>query len=282
MAQRISDPSPKVPMFVSKRLAYLQMQKTGSTHVTKVLQKFVGGRRGLRHGQMTEPEKHRKRFIFSSVRNPWDWYVSLYSFGCAGSGGFRKYLVHVPLSEIRHAFAEKNWPMLRSALLRALVNPLRGFKFRRLYKDANNTENFRAWLKLVLGKEGHHIIKEGYGTSEIKTSIGFMTYRFLALTTEYDAWMKEGRAAGSIDEVRSFADRHNIAQRVLRMESLNDELLEVMKSVGVEVTMEQLEEIGKTNSSQHRKYDEYYDDETYRLVAERDWLIIERYGYQKF
>ena len=269
-------------MFISKRLVYLQMQKTGSTHVTKVLQQFVGGKKGMRHGQMTDPEKFRKRFIFSSVRNPWDWYVSLYSFGCAGSGGFRKYLVHVPLSEIRHAIAEKDWAMTRAALTRAAINPLRGLKFRRLYRDVNNTDNFRAWLKLVLGEEGQHIIKEGYGTSQIKTSVGFMTYRFLALTTDYNKWMTEGRAARTLDEVRAFADANSITRRILRMETLNEELLEVMKSVGADVSMEKLEEIGKTNASEHRKYNDYYDDETYRLVAERDRFIIERFGYQQF
>lgn len=269
-------------MFISKRLVYLQMQKTGSTHVTKVLQKFVGGKKGLRHGQITDPQKYRKRFIFSSVRNPWDWYVSLYSFGCAGSGGFRKYLVHTPLSEIRHAISERNGSMTRAALVRALANPLRGLKFRRLYKDVNNTENFREWLKLVLGDESQHIIKEGYGTSEIKKSVGFMTYRFLALTTDYAKWMEEGRAARSLEDVKAFADKYSITQRILRMETLNEELLEVMKSAGVEVSMEQLEEIGKTNASEHRKYNDYYDEETYRLVAERDKFIIDRFGYQLF
>jgi hypothetical protein len=269
-------------MFISKKLVYLQMQKTGSTHVTKVLQQFVGGRRGLRHGQMTDPEKYRKRFIFSSVRNPWDWYVSLYAFGCAGSGGFRKYLVQMPMSEIRHAWAEHDRDLTRAVLRRTIGNPLRGLKFRRLYKDAHNTENFRIWLKLVLGEEGQHILKEGYGTSEIRKSVGFMTYRFLALTTDYNAWMAEGRSAATLDQVRAFADKHNIAKRVLRMETLNEELLDVMTSAGTQISMEQIEEIGKTNASEHRKYTDYYDDETYRLVAERDRFIVDRFGYQRF
>ena len=36
-------------MFVGKKLVYLQMQKTGSTHVTKVLKQNLNGKTRERH-----------------------------------------------------------------------------------------------------------------------------------------------------------------------------------------------------------------------------------------
>jgi hypothetical protein len=56
----------------------------------------------------------------------------------------------------------------------------------------------------------------------------------------------------------------------------------MLQAVGAKVTMDDIEAIGKTNISVHRKYDTYYDDETYKLVAERDRFIIDRYGYTMF
>lgn len=269
-------------MFVGKKLVYLQMQKTGSTHVTKVLKQNLNGKTRERHEQLEDYESFRDRPIVSSVRNPWDWYVSLWAFGCAGSGGFHKYLIHNPWSEIRHALKYRDTGGIANALLRLATQAGRRPDWKALYSDAKNEANFRAWLKLVLGAEGRHIAKEGYSASPVKNVIGFMTFRFLALTTAYDKWNSEGRKARSYAELTAFADTHTVASRILRMEALNEELLELLTSLGKKLSMEDLEAIGKTNASSHRKYDTYYDDETYRLVAERDRFIIERYGYTMF
>ena len=116
----------------------------------------------------------------------------------------------------------------------------------------------------------------------VKDVIGFMTFRFLALTTAYDKWNSDGRKARTYDELSAFADANTVTSRILRMERLNEELLDLLTSLGKTITMEDLEAIGKTNASSHRKYDTYYDDETYRLVAIKDRFIIERYGYSMF
>jgi hypothetical protein len=263
-------------MFVSKKLVYLQMQKTGSTHVTRVLKEHVKGKTRERHEQLEDYEKFRDRLIVSSVRNPWDWYVSLWAFGCAGSGGFHKYLVHTPWSEIRHAQRHGGTAAAAGSVLRSMARIGRRPDWKKLYSDASNEAHFRTWLTLVLGEEGRHIQKEGYAASPVKDVIGFMTYRFLALTTAYDAWNAVGRKARSLDEVSRFADQHTITKRILRMENLNGDILDMLASVGVDLPMEALEAIGKTNASSHRKYDTYYDDETYRLVAERDRFIIDQ------
>ena len=269
-------------MYVSKKLVYLQMQKTGSTHVTRVLKQYCKGKTRERHEQLEDYEAYKNRLIVSSVRNPWDWYVSLWAFGCGGSGGFHKYLIHTPWSEIRHAQRHGGIASMAGSALRAVGQTGRRPDWKRLYSDAANEANFRIWLKLVLGEEGRHIEKEGYAASPVKSAIGFMTYRFLALTTAFDKWNGTGRRARSLDEVAAFADKYTITKRILRMESLNGDIHDMLQSIGVAVTLEDLEAIGKTNASSHRKYDTYYDDETYGLVAERDRFIIDRYGYKMF
>ena len=269
-------------MYVSNQIIYLQMQKTGSSHVTKVLKDNLRGKARERHEQLEDYEAFRDRPIISSVRNPWDWYVSLWSFGCSGSGGFQKYLVANPWSEVRHAFKYRQAGPIANALARTVTQVGRRPDWTALYSDVKNEANFRTWLKLVLGAEGRHIAKESYAASPVKDVIGFMTFRFLALTTAFDKWNSDGRKARTYDELSAFADANTVTSRILRMERLNEELLDLLTSLGKTITMEDLEAIGKTNASSHRKYDTYYDDETYRLVAIRDRFIIERYGYSMF
>jgi hypothetical protein len=266
-------------MFISKKVVYLEMQKTGSTHVRQVLKRYVGGKTGERHEQLTDFESVKDRLIVSSIRNPWDWYVSLWTFGCSGSGGFARYLMHAPFSEIRHAARHSGWTAGLAATRRALARIGRHPQWRKLYSDAANQENFRRWLTLLLGEEGRFIAKEGYASSDIRNQAGFMTFRFLALTTEFNAWNAVGRQTSSRDAIRAFMERHGVARRILRMERLNQDLHGLLQDIGKPVSMEDLEAIGKTNAREHAKYGYYYDPKTIDLVAKRDWLIIERFGY---
>src|SRR6185503_14274720 len=80
-----STPTSKTAMFVSDRLIYLQMQKTASTHVARVLAEVVGGEQHQQHIRLrVEPEG---RLVAISIRSPWDWYVSLWAYGCREGGG---------------------------------------------------------------------------------------------------------------------------------------------------------------------------------------------------
>ena len=76
-------------MIVNDRLVYLRLQKCASTAVSALLLECVGGER-------RQPSHRRldfdpgSRTVFGSVRDPWSWYVSVWSFGCAGKGLSRR------------------------------------------------------------------------------------------------------------------------------------------------------------------------------------------------
>ena len=74
-------------MFVNERLIYLQLQKTGCTHVAMLLDKLIGGEQVGKHNRLPARLESEGRLIVGSVRNPWDWYVSLWAFGCEQCGG---------------------------------------------------------------------------------------------------------------------------------------------------------------------------------------------------
>jgi len=68
-------------MVVHENFVYLHLQKTGGCFVREFMTKAFPGcsdRTDLRH---VPPKKMSDgEFVFSSIRNPWDWYVSWYSY----------------------------------------------------------------------------------------------------------------------------------------------------------------------------------------------------------
>lgn len=264
-------------MFVTDKIVYLQMMKAGSTHTTIILQRYCGGKHEERkHSPLKDRRRYGSKLIVSSVRNPWDWYVSLWSFSCTNHGRLRFYHNNLPRSELREAIAHRDFSSALSFPLRTLTGRP---DWNRLYSDPSNQANFREWLKLMLGSEGMYNGSEGYASSPVKKVVGFMTYCFLALTTEYAEWIRVGRKKRSYDQVATFAGQHTIVNRVLRVETLNEDLASLLTEAGIDVPPAEAAQWGKKNVSVCGGYSEFYDEETSWLVESRDRFIIERFGY---
>ena len=70
------------------RIIYLDVEKTGSTFISKFLQENMACQRvrKVKHGRIGNDFK-KDSFYFISVRNPLSQYLSLYRYGCGGKGG---------------------------------------------------------------------------------------------------------------------------------------------------------------------------------------------------
>ena len=69
------------------RIIYLDVEKTGSTFISKFLQENMACQRvrKVKHGRIGNNFK-KGSFYFISVRNPLSQYLSLYRYGCGGKG----------------------------------------------------------------------------------------------------------------------------------------------------------------------------------------------------
>ena len=74
-------------MFVSKDLVFLELQKTGGSHILRLLSQWVKGEIVGKHNRLNW--ENAGKFVVGSIRNPWDWYVSLWAYGVGGQGAIR-------------------------------------------------------------------------------------------------------------------------------------------------------------------------------------------------
>jgi hypothetical protein len=266
-------------VFVSSNLVYLQMQKTGCTHIASVLGAWEQGKsRGRKHQPLTFDRAGR--LVVSSVRNPWDWYVSLWAYGSMGKGAVFESLTRDHVRDAAAATVTFQPRRFVSSIrhYRATKGRRRG-DWRPTYGDPYNPAMFRHWLRQILGESGRRDLGEGYNKSGVKTVCGFMTYRFLKLCTAHDAWKKTGIHLSNEDDLRSFVDDHFLCDSIIRTETLEDDLATVLQRLGHDATPDALRQSRRTNTSERMGYQAYYDRECRDLVAERDRLLIERFGY---
>lgn len=270
-------------MFINDRLIYLQMQKTGCTHIARLLAETVGGEQHGKHSKLTfDPGD---RVVIGSVRNPWDWYVSLWAFGCSGEGSVFDKTTR-PARTLK-ALARSVAPALPhpGRTVRS-VREWRGMrerdyeKWRRLYGDPNDVRLFRQWIRHLLSDAGKADLIEGYPQSGLSRFAGFMTYRFASMYSKLGAWTETGVHIDNADDLGAFWDAHAILDRIIFMESLEEDVAFILSDLGYDGASVAAASQDRTNASAHRDFAEYYDSETAQLVREQETFIIDRYGYR--
>ena len=68
-------------MIVTDHFVYLHVSRSGGTFLNKLIRQHVPGARMLQyHGHLKDlPEEYAHLPVIGFVRNPWDWYVSMFS-----------------------------------------------------------------------------------------------------------------------------------------------------------------------------------------------------------
>lgn len=273
-------------MFVADQLLFLELQKTGGSHIRRLLKQYTDGDVQGKHNRLLEAPD---RAVISTIRNPWDWYVSLWAYGVGGKGAIRSRVeTGVDLDYYYRMLPKamgKNWlspgEFFRS-LQHDLTKPV--LQWRQSYQDSSDPALFRAWIYLLFDKKRRFDIGEGYGFSPVSRHAGLLTYRYFRLLTLGDRIFHDQRlTTGS--GIAEYDAELNISSSVIRMESLEEDFVRALTDAGVELTEQQIAEIvnrqgGKTNISQRKSVDFYYDDETANLVAKGDAYLIEKYGYK--
>lgn len=266
-------------MLITDKFYYIELQKTGCTHTRNILMSLPGLNTrtfGVHnsYGSLNKNQKEdfKAKLKVGNIRNPWDWYVSLWAYGCMQKGGLYANLVEKPdLRSLR-------------GLGQAIRAPYRLFSnkgiWEEVYADPYNADLFRRWLKLILIGENIKL-GEGYKSTGLSHFAGLLTYRYLKLFT-YRFNNIKGKL-NDFEALESFYLKHNFLQVCIRNESLEKDLLDNAEKLGIdsgELKTVLAASGVSANSSQRREYHFYYDDETQNLVAEKERLIIKQFGYE--
>lgn len=296
-------------MLISDKLVFIELQKTGSTHIKKLLRELVGGENDGKHNTPS-PEllASGKQFV-GSIRDPWAWYLSLWTYGCQQKGELFQRLTNEKkwdrlLTKGKGADAEagadaegdnddgdspgkakgKGKGEGKGEKQKAMPDTWGAERAKSFwYADPENAEAFREWLQVVLGTRSlRRLLEAGYGKSPISKAGGLMTFRYFTLFVR-DAETVDN-SVSTVEALKAYDKQHCFANHFIRNESLPQDFLKTMEACGVKLTDEQKNtvlEAKKTNVSTRPKgLDHYYDDESIQLVMRREKFIVDKFGYK--
>lgn len=261
-------------MYVSDRLVFLQLQKTGSTHITKLLTGILGSGQLEKHARFPDEFPLADRPVLGSIRNPWDWYVSLWAFGCKRRGSL---YVTLTSPEWLRMFLPADSKRTKEELAADAADWIS------CYQDAEDPVCFRRWLRKIHDPARRFELGEHYGRCPLSPEMGFYTYRYAymfirTLKNLYAPSLK------TWDELRNCLNDGIFPGHIIHAEQLEDHLIQALAACGIPLTEHQILEIraaGRTNASARvRPFAHYYDDASVELVGDRERYLIERFGYR--
>ncbi len=273
-------------MFHSDELIYMALQKTGSTHIAGVLAALF---QGAWHGKLTgaSPEQIRATpFFLSSIRNPWEWYLSLWTYGVGGEGGLRKRLTQRKLLRTMGAPVNATgvWRRGRSRLLSLRDELVKDIPaWRAGYASSDNPAAFRTWLSMIHDPRNARALGEGYGDSLSAPWYGFLTHRYCLLCCQNLQQLSAPSAIATYADLVRFEQDNCYIHEFVRQEALPETLSAALERVRVLTPAERALILGarRTNKSvRPLAIGDYYTADLIDLVAGRDRLIIEKFGYE--
>lgn len=257
-------------MFVSRDLVFVELHKTGCTHVGRLLATLVAGQQIGKHNPAPLALLGSGRKFIGSIRNPWDWYVSLWAYGCEKKGAVYERTTGLAARTNAGSFADTN-----------AITPVaaaRTREWQRCYADVNSASAFRDWLNMMHDARYRHDIGEGYGASSVSRLAGLLTYRYCYLFCRPTNIIFD-----SIAGLQAYEKLNCYIDHFIRTEHLEEDFCRALAFAGVPLSNAQRESVltmGKTNTSRGRKQASYYyDPSTVNLVRERERLIVDRFRY---
>jgi hypothetical protein len=264
-------------MYLSEKFVFVELHKTGCSHITKLLEYTLDGKVVGKHNAPSQNIINSSRTFIGSIRNPWEWYASLWAYGCDKKGGvYNK--VTKPNSAVKTC---RDWlldPFYSAFLL--LNNISRNPElWRQCYADVDDPEAFRRWLYMIHDSKHWHDVGEGYGKYPMSSIAGLLTYRYLKLFCRNDFVNIK-----IMDELIKFEQNNNYIDYFIHNENLEHDFFAALNFAGITLTDEKINRVNsmsKTNtSSKKHPAAYYYDTETIKLVRDREHLIINKFGYK--
>lgn len=258
-------------MVVTDRFVFIEFPRTGSTHVKLLLRRLFECRSIGMHEPATPEVLASHSAFMGSIRNPWDWYVSLWTFGCGGVGA-----IYERATRAKSTIQNGPWSGL-------VFDPA---PWRAAYadRDALDINGFRSWLHLLCAPSQSRLaFPQGFGCSDLHRHAGLYTYMFTRLFCTNSQTLHRPGALPDRGSVDSFIRSSCYITHMVHTESLSPDLETALTDMGMDLTESQRRTIHtapRLNRS-HRSLPiaAYYDDACLQLVAERDALLIKRFGY---
>lgn len=268
-------------MFISSDLVFMELHKTGCTHIRVLLNELLDGEFVGGHNQASSDLFDQGKVFLGSIRDPWEWYLSLWAYGCDKKGAIYN---SVTKDRVEKPPLVKSKKAPYAKFISLFANHSKHHhKWLETYNDVNDAEAFRTWLSMMHNPKYRMELREGYGVSSISHTAGLLTFRYLKLFCTKAGELEQLNHLSTPSQIRRYEREFCFINHFIRNECLEEDLFRVLGHFSVDISADKkgdilLREKRNTSSKKHGSAF-YYDKKSEKLVTKREQLIIDKFGY---
>lgn len=256
-------------MLIGDKIIFSHLQKTGGTYIASELTRSFPKLTNIKvkHATLNKKIIKNKKLVIGSIRDPYSYYISLWSYGCENRGGLKDRLCSnssniKPL--IKLFFSNSNFRL-------SDFNLFKNKRWNYLYSDVNNFNNFREWLFLINDKKS--FFDSCLPVSDEMDNgmfLGFYTRRFINQYFNYELSKSNKIVFNSLNSYVNTWIYMNDMKRTLNdaISKINQYEIHVNKKFKISDN--------KINESKHEKISYYYDIKTKNLVSKLDKFVLKQ------
>jgi hypothetical protein len=266
-------------MIVTDQFVHVHLHKAGGSFVNAFVRQFYPSAHfvGYHYPLGLLPTQWRHLPVLGSVRNPWDWYVSYYSFQQQLLTAARQHLASMSPSELARYESAGNDPLNGVDVLFEQLSHGGADDFADTTRSILGLGEDERLLDSVLEELPDRLDRRGRSTPIQATG-----FRGMNLRAE-DLRPIRSTGVGLCSFLVAHLYSGGPAIHLLRFENLRDDLLRSLETVGVQITRQMRDWVlhaQPVNASRHRPYPHYYDAGLAELVRVRDQSVIDRFDYE--
>jgi hypothetical protein len=228
-------------VIVTDKFVFVHLPRSGGTFVSEMIKKFFPSAKEIGHHMPREllPKEHSHLPVFGTVRNPWEFYVSLYHYVRSRNAG--KTFI---------SWMTENGTLGFDGSVRNMLNI--GVDQGRLDLLIETLPDYIDYSRTQIPNVTKHTMRRVRGTG-----VAYYTFRFNQLFGNPDDMV--------ICQLETL--RRDLIEFFEQIGAATDELRDYVLSSE------------KKNQAAHLHYSAYYTPELANLVSIRDRQIVERFGY---
>ena len=266
-------------MIIGKKFFISEMPKTGTTFLRNYFLQYKNIELTIHHETLNQNKRYNLLNLknrIGIIRNPYDWYLSLWKWSCREKKGSLIYsdLVSIRLKLKRLILNER----LFSYIFNQIVKNRNQLKV--LFIDVNSKKNFNKFLDIMLNFKNRYKIGSEYSFVPFE-NLGYMTYIFFSqnmLRKNYNIMYNSNY---KLHEILKYNDSNLYTNIFFKTEKLNYSLKKFLLKNKIK-----LKNFNKLNNNStpkilNKNIKSFFNNKNLLLIEKKENYIFKKFNYKK-
>jgi len=266
-------------MIIGKNFFITEMPKTGTTFLRSYFKQYKEVELTNHHETLNQNKRYsilKFRNRIGIVRNPYDWYLSMWKWSCKKKKGSP---IYSDLTSIRLKFKRLRISKRLIKYVKAQVLKDRN-SLKKLFLDVNSKKNFNKFLDIMLNFKNRYLIGSEYSFVPHK-NLGYMTYIFFCQNLLRNDYNIMYNPEYSLIKILDQNNKKLYTNIFFKTENLNKSLKNFLLKNKIKIKKFKNLENNSTSKNLKFDYKYFFSIKNILLIEKKEDFIFKKFKYKK-